>query len=222
MSSVRTSIRVVLVDDHKMMRDGLRMILDEESDIDVVGEAADGRAALELAAELQPAVVIMDLAMQGMNGIEATRAIIEQRPGTKVVVLSTHSDKRYVLNALSAGASAYVLKDAASDDLLRAVRTVEQGLTYLSSEIAGVVVQRCLGNAGPEKASAYGVLGNREREVLQLLAEGRTSKEIGAQLGITVHTVETHRRNISKKVDLHSVAELTKYAVREGLTSLEP
>jgi len=220
--SASRSIRVVLVDDHKMMRDGLRMILEGQPEIDVVGEAADGRSALQLVAKLEPAVVIMDVAMEGMNGIEATRAVIESRPATKVVVLSTHSDKRYVLNALQAGASAYVLKDAASDDLLRAVRTVHQGLTYLSSEIAGVVVARCLSEEGPDKSSAYGVLGKREREVLQLIAEGRTSKEVGAQLGITVHTVETHRRNISKKVELHSVAELTKYAVREGLTSLEP
>ncbi len=219
--SVRSTIRVLLVDDHQMMRDGLRKILTDEDDIEVIGEADDGRGALEMAGKLEPAVVIMDVGMRQMNGIDATRRIRERWPKVKVMALSTHSDKRYVLNMLQAGASAYVLKEAASDDLLRAVRTVSQGLTYLSPEIAGIVVDGCVSPSIPEEPSAYSLLATREREVLQLIAEGRTSKQIANQLGITVHTVESHRRNISKKLDLHSVAELTKYAIREGLTSLE-
>lgn len=210
--------KILLVDDHKMMRDGLRKILDDDESMTVVGEACDGREALKLATETRPDVVVMDVGMPDMNGIEATRSIMRELPRAKVVALSTYSDKRYVLNMLAAGASGYVLKSAAYHELLSAVRAALGGGQYLSPEIAGIVVEECF---APEKgAGAFKKLAPREREVLQLLAEGLTSREIGQRLSISIKTVETHRRHIMQKLELHSVAELTKYAVREGLTAL--
>jgi len=215
------SVRVLLVDDHQMMRDGLRAILGRRSDFEVVGEADDGRTALAQASSLQPDVVVMDVGMPQMNGIEATRRLKKETPGSRVVALSTHSDKRYVLNMIEAGASGYVLKEAASEDLLRAVEAASLGEHYLSPQITGAVFEPWRNTASRGKSSAYRNLGTREREVLQLLAEGKTSKEIAARLNLAVKTVETHRRNIGQKLDLHSIAELTKYAIREGLTSLD-
>ena len=163
----------------------------------------------------------MDVGMPQMNGIEATRRIKKDTPHSNVVALSTHSDKRYVLNMIEAGASGYVLKEAASEDLLRAVEAASRGEHYLSPQITGAVFEPWRGKASRGKTSAYRNLGTREREVLQLLAEGKTSKEIAARLNLAVKTVETHRRNISQKLDIHSIAEMTKYAIREGLTSLD-
>jgi DNA-binding NarL/FixJ family response regulator len=213
-------LRVLLVDDHQLMREGLRRILENTPGIDVVGEAEDGRAALAAAAEVRPDVVVMDVGMHGLNGIEATQRLRENHPEIKVVALSAHADKRYVRNMVRAGASAYVLKESASDDLLRAVRAAALGEHYLSPRITGCLLESWTAPI-PESPSAHDVLGSREREVLRLLAEGETSKEIASQLSLSVKTVETHRRNITQKVGLHSIAELTKYAVREGLTSLE-
>ena len=198
------SVRILLVDDHQMMRDGLRAILTERSDFDVVGEAEDGRSAISLVEDLRPEIVVMDVGMPQMNGIEATRKIKKQAPDVKVIALSTHSDKRYVLNMIAAGASGYVLKEAASDDLLRAVDAVSRDGHYLSPQITGVVLDRWRGATTRGASSAYTTLGTREREVLQLLAEGKTSKEIAARLSLSTKTVETHRRNISQKLDLHS------------------
>ena len=213
--------KVLLVDDHQMMRDGLRGILAAEPGIEVVGEAADGRAALELARTLAPDVVVMDVGMREMNGIEATRQIKRERPATRVIVLSTYSDPRYVLSAHEAGASGYVLKLSAFDELLRAVRAVSAGRSYWSPEIAEVVLVAKLREQSGSGSATRASLGPRESEVLQLLAEGRTSAQIARRLHVSIRTVETHRRNIMRKLGLHSVAELTKFAIREGLTPLE-
>ena len=215
------TIRVLLVDDHRMMRDGLRSILELSGEMQVVGEAGDGRSALELVAERNPDVIVMDIGMPELNGIEATRTIRQKDRKVGIVALSTHSDRSYVLHMLSAGASAYVLKESAFEELSRAVLAVHRGGRYLSPGVTGLVVDeasRMLSEATP---SAYTELGAKEREVLQLLAEGYTSPQIAKHTNTAVKTVETHRRNIMRKLDLHSVAALTKYAVREGLTTLE-
>jgi two-component system NarL family response regulator len=214
-------IRILLVDDHRMMRDGLRSILDLEDDLDVVGEAGNGYEALEMARTLQPDVTVMDVGMKDLNGIEATRQIIAQNPRAKVVALSTHSSEPYVISMLEAGACGYVLKDAAVDEMRRAIRVVAEGHHFLSPEVAGSVVASRLRSPSQNGGSAPAVLAPRERQILQLLAEGHTSAEIARQLHIATTTVDSHRRNIMKKLDLHSVAELTKYAIREGLTPLE-
>jgi two-component system, NarL family, response regulator NreC len=214
-------IRVLLVDDHQMMREGLSALLCGSADIDVVGEAADGRTALDLVRTLKPDVVVMDVGMAGLNGVEATRRIRTEYPGVKVIALSTHTDARYVHHMLEAGACGYVLKISAHEELLRALRAASRGLTYLSTEIAGLVVHRSTHAHTTTEVSAYTSLGAREREVLQLVAEGKTSSETAQQLHISIKTVESHRRNIALKLGLHGTAELTKYAVREGLTSLD-
>jgi two-component system NarL family response regulator len=215
------SVRILLVDDHQMMRDGLRSILDLEDDLDVVGEAANGYEALEMAKTLRPDVVVMDIGMKDLNGIDATRQIKERNPQAQVIALSTYSDESYVLSMLQAGASGYVIKDDAVEEMRRAIRAVADGHHYLSPQIAGSVVASQLRGSSTEGASTATVLAPRERQILQLLAEGHTSSEIAQRLHIATTTVESHRRNIMKKLGLHSVAELTKYAIREGLTSLE-
>jgi len=215
------SVKVALADDHQIVREGLRGILEREPDVQVIGEANDGRSLLELAQERSPDVVVMDVAMPGLNGVEATRLLRSETPGVHVVALSAYADKRYVLAMLEAGAQGFVVKAGAAEELLRAIRSVVRGQSYLSPRVAGSVIETCVGRLFPEGSTAYSILGAREREVVQLLAEGKTSKEIGSRLHVSVKTVDAHRRNIMRKLDLHSVAELTKYAVREGLTSLE-
>jgi len=215
------SIRVLLVDDHQMMRDGLRCILDLEGDLDVVGEAADGYEALEMVKSLQPDVIVMDVGMKGLNGIEATRQIKAENPRANVIGLSTHSDGPYVRSMLEAGASGYVIKDSAVDEMRRAIRAVAGGQHYLCPGIAKSVVDPNLREPSEDGASAYSLLGSRERQILQLLAEGHTSSEIGRQLHASTTTVDSHRRNIMRKLDVHSVAELTKFAIRQGLTPLD-
>jgi DNA-binding NarL/FixJ family response regulator len=219
--STRMNIRVVLVDDHKMMLDGLRALITEAPGMEVVGEAADGRTALDLVRTLSPDVVVMDIGMPDLNGIEATRRIRTEYSDTKVVALSTHVDKRYLHGMLEAGASGYVVKIAAHGELVRAITAAKAGKTYLSPEIAGYVVERSTHGIEGGEGTAYNSLGPREREVLQLVAEGKTSAETAKKMHISIKTVETHRRNITQKLKLHGTAELTKYAVREGLTSLE-
>ena len=213
------SIRLLLVDDHRMLREALRSLFARAHDIEVVGEAGDGRKAIEMARELVPEVVVMDIGMRELNGIGATRQIREENSRIKVIVLSTHSDERYVLRALEAGASGYVLKVSAFDELLGAVRAVSAGKSFLSPDVTDVVIDQWRGTPAP-RSSPDESLGPREREVLQLLAEGKTSPEISRRLHLSVRTVETHRRNLMRKLGLHSVAELTKYAVREGITPL--
>lgn len=215
------TIRVLLVDDHPTLREGLRAILGRQSEVEVVGESADGLQAIDAALLLRPDVVIMDIGMRLMNGIEATREIRARLSGCRVIALSVHSDRRYVDHMLGAGAQGYVLKEAASSELLEAIRTVLDGRPYVSPALAGGVDQR-VPRSSPAALDAYQQLAPREREVLKLLSEGETSRRIAELLTISPRTVETHRRNIMRKLGLHSVAELTKYAIREGLTSVEP
>jgi len=203
------------------MREGLRALLMNEPDLKIVGEASDGRTAVALIKTLSPDVVVMDVGMPDMNGVEATRRIKAENERVKVIALSTYSDKRYVQHMLDAGASGYVLKIAAHEELLRAVRAASVGQTYLSPEVAGHVVERSKHPEPATDVSAYSMLGAREREVLQLVAEGKTSADVAKAMDISIKTVETHRRNIVQKLGLHGTAELTKYAVREGLTSIE-
>jgi len=215
------TIRVLLVDDHKLLREGIEAMLCGVNDVVVVGGAPDGRAALDLVRTLKPDVVVMDIGMTEMNGIEATRSIRAEFPDVRVVALSTHTDARYVLHMLDAGACGYVLKIGAHDELLRAIRAASRGQTHLCPEVAGFVVRRSKSPEVDVGRSVYSTLGAREREVLQLVAEGKSSAEAARQMHISIKTIETHRRNIVRKLGLHGTAELTKYAIREGLTSVE-
>ena len=217
------SIRILLADDHQMFREGLRAVLERDARMKVVGEASDGRQAMEMAvASPPPDVVVMDIGMPGLNGVDATRKILADKPKMKVIALSGHTDRHFVAAMLEAGASGYVLKEAASEEILRAVLAVHRGGKYLSPEIAGTVIEDYLSHkAGAGNVPSRTALATREREVVQLLAEGKTSKEVAELLHISVKTVETHRRNIMSKLKIHSMAALTKFAIREGLTSIE-
>ena len=212
------SVTVLLVDDHRLMREGLRGLLERQDGISVVGEAGDGRTAVKMARELRPDVVIMDVVMQDLNGIEATRQIVSET-AAKVVALSMHSSKRTVVEMLRAGASAYVLKLSAFDEVARAVRAAAAGERYLSPTVANVLVDELVSPDGA--SSAFTALTPREREVLQLLAEGKNTKEIAATLCISARTVDVHRKRVMDKLGMGSVAELTRYAMREGLVPLE-
>ena len=214
------AIRVLLADDHQIVRDGLHALLSAEADLQIIGEAKEGRSAVQLAAELKPDVVIMDIGMPDLNGMEATRQILEAAPGVRIIALSMHSDRRFIEGMFKAGAAGYLLKDAAFEELARAVRTVTAGRPYLSPSIAAAVIDGYV-NPSPGSSTAADVLTPREREVLQLLAEGNSTKQIALSLDVSVKTIETYRSRLMEKLDLHSVAELTKYAVREGLTFLE-
>jgi DNA-binding NarL/FixJ family response regulator len=215
------SIRILLADDHKITREGLRSLLEKESDMKVVAEAEEGRTAVRLTRELVPHVVIMDVSMPDLNGMEAARQITGESPDVRIIALSMHSDALFVTEMLKSGASGYLLKDCAFEELARAIRTVVVGKTYLSPAISGVVVDDYLHRLAKSDFSGPQVLSSREREVLQLLAEGKSTKQIALKLHISAKTVETHRRQIMDKLDIHSVAELTKYAIRKGFTSLE-
>jgi DNA-binding NarL/FixJ family response regulator len=209
-------MKILLADDHRMMREGLRALLEKEG-WEVAGEAATGHEAIALAQELRPDVVVMDISMPELNGIDATRRIVTEMRGIKVIALSMNADRRYVVAMFKAGAVGYLLKNSASDELIRAVRAVADNLTYVSPSIAAIVVDTAAAPvAKPEQA-----LSPRERQVLQLIAEGRSSKEIASRLDIALPTVESHRRQIMDKLNIRTVAELTKYAIREGLTTLE-
>lgn len=215
-------LRIVLADDHLMMREGLRQIVGKEPGMEIVGEAGNGRETIELVKKASAHLVVMDVAMPDMNGIEATRQILKTTSTVKVVALSGHTGRGFVREMLKAGASAYVLKSRAGDELLRAIKEVMKGKKYLSPDIAcGVVDEYVEISSSLGKNPAFVTLTDRERESLQLLSEGKSTKEIADAMSVSVKTVETHRRNIMEKLDLHSVAELTKYAIREGLTSVD-
>lgn len=213
-------VRIILADDHNIVRDGLRSLLEKQGDMEIVGEAEDGRTTVKLTHELRPHVVVMDVNMPDLNGIEATRQITAQHPNTRVIALSMYLDGRFVSEMLNAGASAYLPKKSAATELVAAIRAVVNGKTYLSPEIAGDVVDTHVRTSEKKGDSAFSKLSDREREVLQLLAEGNSVKEIADLLSVSVNTVHTHRQHIMEKLNLHSIAELTKYAIREGLTSL--
>ena len=213
------SIRILLVDDHEVFLDGLRALLDRQPDMEVVGDAKGGRRAVRLARQTIPQVVVMDASMPGMNGFEATRQIVAEVPDVKVLCLSMHSEERFVLAMLDAGASGYVLKECALEELVRAVRSVAANQVYLSPGIAGIVVEAARASQPQPRTSAFSLLTAREREVLQLIAEGQATKKIAAQLYLSVKTIGTHREHLMDKLKIHSVAGLTKYAIRQGLTS---
>lgn len=215
------SVRVILADDHRIMRQGLCALLEKEPDMEVVAEADNGRTTVELTRKLQPDVIVMDLTMPNLNGVEATRQVVAEYPGVKVLALSMHSDKRYVAGVLGAGASGYLLKDCALEELVRAIHVVVANQTYLSPGVAGIVVEGYMAHLPATESALMSNLTAREHEVLQLIAEGKAIKEIASTLHVSVKTVETHRQQIMNKLDVYSVAELTKYAIREGLTSLE-
>lgn len=212
------NIRIILADDHKILREALKGVLEREHDITLVGEANDGAEALDLAREVEPDIVLMDIGMPVMGGIEAARCLAAEQPAVKVIALSTYSDRRIILQMLDAGARGYVVKSAGRDELLRAIRAVAHGRTYLCPDASAVLIDS-VRSRKPAEQPGTSRLGRREQEVLQLLAEGHTSPEIGKTLHIATSTVEVHRRNIMRKLELHSIAELTKYAIRNGLTS---
>ena len=214
------AIKVLIADDHQIVRQGLRTLLEREPDLEVVAEAENGRSTVRLARESHPEVIIMDVAMPDMNGIEATRQIISEMPKVKVIALSMYADRRFVANMLKAGASGYLLKDCASEELVRAIRVVLTHKTFLSPGVADIVVKDYVQAPLGREASVFSILSNREREVLQLMAEGRSTNQIAECLHVSVKTVETHRQQMMQKLKMHSVAELTKYAIREGLTTL--
>ena len=214
------SVSVVLVDDHTIVRDGLRALLDKNPTMVVVGEAADGRSAVRLAKDMSPDVVIMDVAMSDLNGIEATRQIMAEAPRVKVLALSMYSDRVFVSEMLKAGASGYLLKDCAFDELAHAIETVMAGRIYLSPGISDVVVADYLERLEHDGESASSLLTPREREVLQLLAEGKSTKQIAARLQVSSKTIDTHRQQLMAKLGVHSIAELTKYAISQGLSAL--
>jgi two-component system response regulator NreC len=214
-------MRIIIVDDHGIVREGLKSLLQNQPDMEVIGEGQDGQVAVELVKELSPDIVILDMSMPNLNGIEATRFILQQSPDIRVVILSMHSDRHIVKETLEAGASAYVLKSNIFDEMLRALETVTEGRRYLSPRITDVVVDDYVGKSPEGEIAKIPKLTSRERQMIQLLAEGKTIKEIANILHISPKTADSNRRQIMNKLDFSSVAELTKYAIREGLTSLE-
>ena len=214
------AIRILLADDHVIMRSGLRLLLERQPNLQVVGEAADGQEAVRLAAAEKPEVVIMDIAMPHLNGVEATRQIVTRDPETAVVILSMHSDESYVLRSLKAGARAYLLKDSAEADLIAAIHAIGEGKSFFSPGVRRILKEdymHQLAKLGVE--DTYELLTPREREVLQLVAEGKSNKEVANLLNLSLYTVETHRTHILQKLNLHSVPELILYAVRKGIIS---
>lgn len=216
------NIRVLLVDDHTLVREGLRTLLERKDNLLVIAEADDGRTAVKLAGELKPDLVIIDVGLPSLNGIEATRQILKENPEIRVLALSMHAERHFIVEMLRAGASAYILKQGAFAELDQAINAVLDGQTFLSPKVASLVVSIFIKRPDEQLAGdVFSILSVREREVLQLLAEGLTTKEIADKLGSSVKTVDTQRGQIMSKLDIHSVAELTRYAIREGITPLD-
>ena len=213
--------RIFIADDHRIVRDGLRSLIERENDLELVGMAANGRQALQMTCKLKPDVVIMDVSMPDLNGIDATSQIVDEVPGVKVIALSMHSEKQLIDGMLRAGAAGYLLKESAFEELIKAIRIVCAGKKYLSPDVTDIVLRNYLNPPNDNDYSQTQDLTHREREVLQLIVEGRTTKEIATRLNISAKTVESHRGKIMNKLGLHTVAELTKYAVRRGITSPE-
>lgn len=216
-------IKILLVDDHKILREGISSLVKGYPDMEVIGEAADGRTALRLVEELSPNVVVMDISMPDLNGIDATRRINSEHPEIRIIALSMHYDKQFVSEMFKAGASGYLLKDCAFDELEHAIRIVMDNKTYINPQIASLVVESLISHpssTAAKKNQAFSLLTEREREVLQLIAEGNPTKQIASQLNVSTKTVESHRRQVMGKLNIRNIAELTKYAIREGLTSV--
>lgn len=213
--------RVILVDDHNLLREGLRQLLEIKLKMTVVAQAADGRTAVSLALEHKPDIVVMDITMPEMNGVEATRQIKEALPETKIIALSMRTEKDVVSKMLSAGASAYILKDCAVEELGIAMKAVQSNKQYISPSVTGPIVSEYLGHKKGVSALSEPELTPRESEVLQLIAEGKSTKEIAEILFVSAPTVESHRKHLMEKLDLHTIADLTKYAIKKGLISLE-
>ncbi len=213
--------RILLVDDHTLMREGLRKLLEDDFGMEVIGDAEDGSTAIRRAQELSPDIVIMDVSMPGMNGIDATRHIITGQTGVKVIALSTHVEEKYILDMLKAGASGYVIKENSYLELGKAIEAVLHNKMYVSPTIAATLLKNSLDGHSSDQSGVNTILTDKEREVLKLIAEGKSNKEIAEYLLMGIKTVESHRQHLMEKLNLHNVAELTKYAIREGLTSLE-
>ena len=213
------STTILLVDDHRIVREGLRTLLGQQPDLEVVGEAADGREAVTQARLLKPDVIVMDIAMPELNGVEATRLILAELPTARIVALSMYADRRFVAEILRAGALGYVLKDGAFEELALAIRTITEGKTYLSPSIAGLVVEELMQRTSAPGSPSLGGLTPRERQVLKLLADGMRPREIAQDLSISVKTVEVHKQNLINKLEIHTASELTRFAIREGLTT---
>ena len=214
-------IKIVLADDHAIVRHGLNKSLQQQEDMEVVGQAKDGLTAIQLVRELKPDIVIMDISMPDINGMDATIEIVRDYSQTKVIALTMHSGKKFVREMFKAGASGYLLKDCDFDELADAIRMVMEGKRYLSPEITDVVLDGYVNEENEEKSSVFSILSKRERQVLQLLSEGLTTKQIGLKLHISPKTVEAHRLHVMEKLDIDNIAQLTKYAIQEGLTSSE-
>ena len=212
--------KILLADDHNLIREGLRTLISDEPNMSVIAEAEEGRTAVQLATKLSPDVVIMDISMPGLNGIEATRQILTKSPAPKVIALSMHMERRMILEMLNAGASGYLLKDCAFGEVIRAIETVMSNCTYLSPKIADIIVKDYIHRIPPNDLFSITLLSPREREVLQLLAEGKKTRDIASLLHVSAKTVDTYRTQIMEKLGIYSIAELTKYAIREGLTSI--
>ncbi|MDI6449922.1 response regulator transcription factor [Anaerobaca lacustris] len=214
-------IRIIIADDHTIVRHGLTRLLQQDSDVEVVAQAQNGHATVELARELSPDIVVMDVGMPDLNGIDATQQILRENSKIKVLALSMHSGRKFVVAMLKAGASGYLLKDCALEELTTALQTIMSGKIYLSPAITDIVVDSYVRQPAESEKSAFSVLSQREREVLQLMAEGNTTKQIALHLHISPKTVEGHRLRLMSKLDIDNVAQLTKYAIQEGLTSAE-
>ena len=213
-------MRIIIADDHRLMREGLIKLLEGQRNCTVVAEAEDGMAAVRLALELRPDIILMDISMPGLNGVEATRQIHEKEPGAKILALSMYTDRQFAQSILSAGASGYVLKGADFQELMEAIVSVSKGHRYISQSVKDTLLDDYIENIGKYSQKDRDPLSSREREVLQLLAEGKSNKEIASILCVTVNTIDAHRKHISDKLGLKSVAELTKYAINHGITSL--
>ncbi|NUM35988.1 MAG: response regulator transcription factor [Candidatus Brocadiae bacterium] len=212
-------VRVLIADDHQIVCEGLVSLLYKEPDIEVIGKAENGRKAMEMAQSLDPDVVVMDVSMPELNGIESTTHILEKNPRIKIIALSMHSDRQFIFRMFKAGASGYLLKDCAFEELAQAIRLVMKNQTYLSPKIAGLIVENYIASSH-EEITDFSSLTSREKEILQLLAEGKSTKQISLSLHISTKTVETHRQHIMDKLQIYSIAELTKYAIREKISPL--
>jgi DNA-binding NarL/FixJ family response regulator len=215
------SVKILIADDHKIIREGLRALIERKPGMEVIGEVENGRKAVQLVQELLIDIIVMDIAMPDLNGIEATRQIVARAPRIKVIALSMHSDKRFVVEMLKAGASGFLLKDCAFEELIYAINAVRANRTFLSPKIADMMIKDYVHFLPMGELSVFSVLTPRQRQVLQLLSEGKGASYIAHDLQVSVKTVETYRQQIMDKLNIHSIAELTKYAIREGLTSLQ-